>query len=141
MFQKSFPVLVVLLGVSVASAQDKVTIPLSSPAQPVTVKVHLMQGSINVVAGSAGQVVVESGKAFYHLVFGSRVVSQLSVWSVIFALALVAALVLAFLEWRDKGRENLPAFFGRSIGWLACARQRTDMSIERAYHCCLTLGT
>jgi DUF4097 and DUF4098 domain-containing protein YvlB len=42
------------------AAQDKVTVPLSSASQPVTVKVHLIHGSITVTAGTAGQVVVDS---------------------------------------------------------------------------------
>ena len=42
-------------------AQDKVTVPLSNPSQPVSVKAHLMLGSITVTGGgAAGQVVVES---------------------------------------------------------------------------------
>jgi hypothetical protein len=45
-----------------AVAQDKVTVPLSNASQPVTVKAHLMNGSITITGGgSAGQVVVESG--------------------------------------------------------------------------------
>jgi hypothetical protein len=44
-----------------ATAQDKVTVPLSNPSQPATVKVHLMNGSITVTAGGGSQVVVESG--------------------------------------------------------------------------------
>jgi Putative adhesin len=44
-----------------ASAQDKVTVPLSNPSQPATVKVHLISGSITVTGGSGSQVVVESG--------------------------------------------------------------------------------
>jgi hypothetical protein len=46
-----------------ASAQDKVTVPLSSPSQPATVKVHMISGSITVTVGSANQVVVESTAA------------------------------------------------------------------------------
>lgn len=43
-----------------AAAQDKVTVPLSNPSQPVTVKAHLIAGSITVTGGAAaGQVVVE----------------------------------------------------------------------------------
>src|SRR5258708_35202878 len=44
-----------------ANAQDKVTVPLSNPSQPATVKVHLMNGSITVTGGGGSQVVVESG--------------------------------------------------------------------------------
>jgi hypothetical protein len=42
------------------NAQDKVSVPLSNASQPVTVKVHLMHGSITVTPGPAGQVIVES---------------------------------------------------------------------------------
>jgi len=45
-----------------AAAQDKLTVPLSNPSQPATVKVHLISGSITVTGGgAAGQIVVESG--------------------------------------------------------------------------------
>jgi hypothetical protein len=46
-------------GASVAVAQDRVTVPLSSPNQPATVKAHLISGSITLTAGSGSQVVVE----------------------------------------------------------------------------------
>ncbi|HEY3827485.1 MAG TPA: DUF4097 family beta strand repeat-containing protein [Bryobacteraceae bacterium] len=42
------------------SGPDKVTVPLSSPSQPATVKAHLISGSITVTAGTASQVVVQS---------------------------------------------------------------------------------
>ena len=44
----------------IAAAQDKVTVPLSSPSQPATVKAHLISGSITVTAGAGSQVVIES---------------------------------------------------------------------------------
>jgi hypothetical protein len=44
----------------IAAAQDKVTVPLSSPSQPVILKAHLIMGSITVTAGATGQVIVES---------------------------------------------------------------------------------
>jgi hypothetical protein len=57
----------VLLAASAAilSAQDqsspnRVTVPLSNPSQPATVKAHLVSGSITVTGGSGSQVVVES---------------------------------------------------------------------------------
>jgi hypothetical protein len=57
----------VLLAASAAilSAQDsnstsKVTVPLSNPSQPATIKAHLISGSITVTGGSGSQVVVES---------------------------------------------------------------------------------
>ena len=45
---------------TIATAQDKVTVPLSSPGQPVTLKAHLVSGSITVTAGTGPQVVIES---------------------------------------------------------------------------------
>jgi hypothetical protein len=60
-----FPSRVVLLtmaGAAWLAAQDKVTVPLSNPSQPATVKVHLIAGTITVTGGApAGQVVAESG--------------------------------------------------------------------------------
>jgi DUF4097 and DUF4098 domain-containing protein YvlB len=41
-------------------AQDKVTVPLSSPSQPATVRVRLIIGNITVKAGSGPEVVVTS---------------------------------------------------------------------------------
>jgi len=50
-----------LCAVGIAAAQDnKVTVPLSNPSQPMTLKVHLVNGSIEVTAGGNGQVVIES---------------------------------------------------------------------------------
>ena len=50
-----------LAGAAMAAAQDKVTIPLSNPSQPSTVKINQVMGSITITAGKAGEVVVESG--------------------------------------------------------------------------------
>ncbi|HWE50812.1 MAG TPA: DUF4097 family beta strand repeat-containing protein [Bryobacteraceae bacterium] len=52
-----------ILGAQNLSAQDKITVPLSTPTQPATVKAHLINGSITVTAGSGPQVVVESVKS------------------------------------------------------------------------------
>ena len=46
-----------------AVAQDKITVPLTNPSQPVTIKATLMTGSIRVTAGSGRDVVVSSGEA------------------------------------------------------------------------------
>ena len=55
---------ILMAGAALAFAQDKVTVPLSNPSQPVSVKAHLIVGSITVTGGgAAGQVVVESGKS------------------------------------------------------------------------------
>jgi hypothetical protein len=45
---------------ALAAAQDKVTVPLSSPGQPATLKARLVSGSITVTAGTGPQVVIES---------------------------------------------------------------------------------
>lgn len=52
--------LALLAIAGVAAAQEKVTVPLSSPSQPATVKAHLISGSITVTVGTGSQVVVES---------------------------------------------------------------------------------
>ncbi len=41
-----------------AIAQDKLTVPLSSPGQPVTIRATLMNGSVTVTAGSGSQVTI-----------------------------------------------------------------------------------
>jgi DUF4097 and DUF4098 domain-containing protein YvlB len=45
---------------NVAIAQEKTTVPLSSPGQPATLKVRMISGSITVTTGAAGQVVVDT---------------------------------------------------------------------------------
>ena len=54
-----YSALVLLLACSGAlPAEDKVSVPLSSPGQPVTIKASLVSGSITVNAGSGNEVVV-----------------------------------------------------------------------------------
>ncbi|HXE62778.1 MAG TPA: DUF4097 family beta strand repeat-containing protein [Bryobacteraceae bacterium] len=43
-----------------AAAQDKVTVPISNPSQPVTLKVSTMNGSIKVTAGTGKDVIVST---------------------------------------------------------------------------------
>jgi DUF4097 and DUF4098 domain-containing protein YvlB len=43
-----------------AAAQDKVTVPLTNPAQPATIKASMISGSITVTAGSGRDIVVSS---------------------------------------------------------------------------------
>ena len=53
----------ILITAAVAAtlhAQDKITVPLSAPTQPATIKARLVMGSITVTGGSGNQVVVES---------------------------------------------------------------------------------
>lgn len=50
----------VFLCAAMAAAQEKVTVPLSDPARPATIKARLISGSITVTAGTGPEVVVES---------------------------------------------------------------------------------
>ncbi len=43
-----------------AAAQDKVTVPLTNPSQPVTIKATVMQGSIKVTAGTGRELTITS---------------------------------------------------------------------------------
>ena len=47
-------------------SKDKVTVPLSSPSQPATIKIHLVSGSATVTVGSGGEVVMESSAGFHE---------------------------------------------------------------------------
>ncbi len=49
-----------MLACAAVAAAQQMTVPLSNPSQPATIKVHLISGSITVTAGGSGQVVVES---------------------------------------------------------------------------------
>ena len=46
-----------------AAAQDRITVPLTNPAQPVTIKATLLSGSIKVTAGTGRELVVTSSDA------------------------------------------------------------------------------
>lgn len=50
------------LSAGLAAGQDKVTVPLTDPSQPVTIKARVMMGSITLTGGGT-QVVVESQEA------------------------------------------------------------------------------
>jgi hypothetical protein len=45
---------------ALGAAQDKITVPLSNPSQPATIRISQVNGSITVTAGQPGQVVVEA---------------------------------------------------------------------------------
>jgi DUF4097 and DUF4098 domain-containing protein YvlB len=47
-------------GLTLAAAQDKVTVPLSDPSRPVTLSASVLNGGITVKAGSAKDVIVEA---------------------------------------------------------------------------------
>jgi hypothetical protein len=59
---KCIAVLLIAIAAT-AAAQDKVTVPLSDPSQPATIKARLVSGSITVTAGTGAQVVIESEAA------------------------------------------------------------------------------
>ena len=50
--------LLLAAGISL-TAQDKVTIPLSAPGQPATIKARLLTGSITITAGTGPELIVE----------------------------------------------------------------------------------
>jgi len=50
--------LVLAAGISL-TAQDKVTVPLSAPGQPATIKARLLTGSITITAGTGPELIVE----------------------------------------------------------------------------------
>jgi hypothetical protein len=55
--------IVLLVCAAIAAAQDpanKITLPLSDPTQPATVKVRLLSGNITVTVGAGPEIVVES---------------------------------------------------------------------------------
>lgn len=43
-----------------AAAQDKITVPLSNPSQPVTIKATLLEGSIRVTAGTGRELTIST---------------------------------------------------------------------------------
>jgi hypothetical protein len=63
-------------------------------------------------------IAVESVKAFYHIVFGDRVVAQLSIWAVVFVCSLACAIVLAALAWRRGRGKDLPPNFLALVAWV-----------------------
>jgi hypothetical protein len=48
---------------TVAAAQDKITVPLTNPAQPVTIRATMMTGSIRVTAGTGRDLVVTTSES------------------------------------------------------------------------------
>lgn len=55
--------IVAVTCVTAALAQDKITVPLTNPAQPATIKANMISGSIKVIAGSGRDVIVSSSEA------------------------------------------------------------------------------
>ncbi|HSM14331.1 MAG TPA: hypothetical protein VLA66_09720, partial [Thermoanaerobaculia bacterium] len=54
-------VLAAPLGAQSASADQRLVVPLSDPSRPARLEVGLVMGSVRVVAGKAGEVVVVAG--------------------------------------------------------------------------------
>lgn len=55
---------IILLAVGAgAAAQDKITVPLTNPSQPVTIKATMISGRIIVTAGTGRELTVTSGEA------------------------------------------------------------------------------
>jgi hypothetical protein len=48
--------------VTIAAAQDRVTVPLTNPAQPATVKANMISGSITVKAGTGRDVIISGSE-------------------------------------------------------------------------------
>jgi hypothetical protein len=101
----------VLVGLALAAAEC-----LAIMARNATLTGSWRGGFSSSHKNSLKWVLVESVKAFYHLLFGDRVVAHLSVWIVLFACALPAAIVLAFLAWRNR-REEVPSAFKPAFIW------------------------
>jgi hypothetical protein len=55
--------LIAVACVTAAAAQDKITVPLTNPAQPVTIKATMMTGSIKVTVGTGRDLVVTTSEA------------------------------------------------------------------------------
>jgi hypothetical protein len=55
--------IVAVACVTAAAAQEKITVPLTNPAQPATVKASMISGSIKVIAGSGRDIIVSSSDA------------------------------------------------------------------------------
>ena len=53
-------ILLLALFAGCSAAQDPVTVPLSNPSQPPTIKASVISGSITVTTGAGSQVIVES---------------------------------------------------------------------------------
>jgi hypothetical protein len=55
--------IILLACITGAAAQDKITVPLTNPSQPVTIKATMISGSIRVTAGTGRDLIVTSGEA------------------------------------------------------------------------------
>jgi hypothetical protein len=62
---------------------------------------------------------VETIKAYYHLIFGDRVVVRLDIWAAVFCLSLTATLFLIARAWRRREWVALPKFAPAALGWIA----------------------
>jgi hypothetical protein len=103
----------VLLGLAVAGAE----------CLAIMVRNSLLTGSwrggfSNSQGHSVKFILVESMKAFYHMIFGDRAVARLDIWSVLFACALATAIALAVVAWRSVRRDEMPPTFKTAALWL-----------------------
>jgi hypothetical protein len=64
--------------------------------------------------------VVETVKAYYHLIFGDRVVFRLDVWVALFCLSLAATLFLIVRAWRRSEWVATPKFAPVALAWIFC---------------------
>src|SRR5580700_8145003 len=55
--------IITLACVTGAAAQDKITVPLTNPSQPATIRASMISGSITVTAGSGNDLIVSSSDA------------------------------------------------------------------------------
>jgi len=63
-------------------------------------------------------VVTETVKAYYHLIFGDRVVVRLDIWAAVFCLSLAATLFLIVRAWRRGEWVATPKFALAALVWI-----------------------
>jgi hypothetical protein len=61
---------------------------------------------------------VETIKAYYHLVFGDRVIVRLDIWAVVFCLSLAATLLFILQAWRRREWVATPKFVSAALVWI-----------------------
>jgi hypothetical protein len=63
--------------------------------------------------------VVETVKAYYHLVFGDRVVARFDAWGLLFCLSLAATVLLIARAWRKREWAASPKFTPLAVTWIS----------------------
>jgi hypothetical protein len=61
---------------------------------------------------------VETFKAYYHLVFGDRVVARMDIWLVLFCVSLAATVLLIARAWRRQEWAASPKFVSAAVAWV-----------------------